>query len=986
MSSMPASQSTALVGRDTELQELISRLGIRASGRRGSEQSRAVLLAGDAGVGKTRLLTELRDVAFDRGWLVLAGHCLDLAHGSLPYLPFSEILGRVLTDRPEVAASVTERHPTLARLQPGRRLRTTDDHDSDQSLDRGNMFAAVHDLFETLAEAGPLLVVIEDTHWADQSTRDMLSFLFSRSFVGPVRMVVSYRSDDLHRRHPLRPQIAEWVRLSGVDRVQIDPLRPADVRRLVKKLHTGTLTEAEFTEIVDRAEGNAFFVEELVGASWATGGQIPADLADVLLVRLDGLDEVTLRVVRAASVAGRHVSHDLLQAVTGLGSADLEGALRAAVESNVLAAARNSAYAFRHALLGEAVYDDLLPGERTRLHMAFVEAIRGGTAAGTAAELALHARRAGDHETALRAAIEAGNEAFAVGGPSEAAGLFLAAIETLHTMRVPPDDVDEGVLVRRCAEALIASGRVSKAVKVLRAHLDAMPATAPAIERGQSLSALAAAFLVTDTTENEAAIAAEAVDLLADAPPRLLARALNVRARTLGRWNEDEARETAMRALALADRHNLVAIAVDVAATLTALDSTNDPDRLRSSWLEAAAKARAEGVLDAELRSLYFLGRFHHDRGELDEALDAYRQTVARGEASGLMWAPFPAEARFYIAYVLVERGDLDAAWDILDVSDQSPPLVFEWLYFALQVEVAQMRGEPSQDGLHKLRAHWSRDGLIALIAGTAELMAAEQRGDPDAALATYDQVVATVASLWHERFQARLRLATVVIGIFASAATKQTAGQRALAAESVTRLHEDGARVIDFYADYETARGPEYQAWVRRREAEHLRWRWLSQIDAPPAEELLAAWRAAEQAFVTHGNVYELVRVRVRCAEVLRASGDVAGARSYGDPARESAARLGAAPLLAELTALGAAGRAAPPSPASVGGQPAALTPRESEILALVAEGRTNGEIGKQLFISTKTVSVHVSNILGKFGAGSRTEAAAIARREGLL
>ncbi len=981
MTGMPASHSTALVGREAELVELISRLGIRASGGPGGEQSRAVLLAGEAGVGKTRLLTELRDVAHGQGWLVLAGHCLDLADGSLPYLPFSEILGRVHSARPEVAASVTDRHPTLARLQPGRRLRTSDDHESDQSLDRGNMFAAVHDLFETLATTGPLLVVVEDTHWADQSTRDLLSFLFSRPFAGPVRLVVSYRSDDLHRRHPLRPQIAQWARLNGVDRLQVEPLRAVDVRRLMVKLHTGPLTEADFTEIVDRAEGNAFFVEELVGASRATGGQIPAELADVLLVRLDGLDETTLSVVRVASVAGRHVSHDLLSAVTRLTTADLESALRTAVESNVLVAARESAYAFRHALLGEAVYDDLLPGERVRLHTEFVEALQHGTVAGTTAELALHARRAGDHETALRAAVEAGNEAFAVGGPSEAASLFLAAIDTLNTMRVVPDDVDEGALVRRCAEALIASGRASKAVKVLRAHLDALPADAPDLERGQMLSALAAAFLVTDTTENEAAIAAEAVELLADAPPRLLARALNVRARALGRWNEDEARETALRALALADRHNLVAIAVDVAATLTALESSNDPDRLRTAWLDAAAKARAEGVLDAELRSLYFLGRFHHDRGELDEALDAYRQTVARGEASGLMWSPFPAEARFYIAYVLIERGDLDSAWDLLDVSEQSPPLVFEWLYFALQTEIAQLRGVSRQGALHKLRTHWSRDGLIALTAASAELIQAEQRGDPAAALATYDQVVDTVTSLWHERFQARLRLATVVIGVFASAATKQTFAQRAVAAESVTRLFEDGARVIDFYADYETARGPEYRAWVRRREAEILRWRWLSQLDAPSAQELSTAWREAEQAFVTHGNVYELARVRVRCAEVLRASGDVAGARHYGDPARQAATALGAGPLLAELTALGSL-----PPPASGARPSATLTPRESEILALVAEGRSNGQIAKLLFITTKTVSVHVSNILGKFGASSRTEAAAIARREGLL
>ena len=392
MGDVPAARSADLVGRDAELEDLTSRLGIRASGP--GPAPHAVLLAGDAGVGKTRLLTELRDVALAEGWLVLAGHCLDLADGSLPYLPFSEILGRILAERPEVAASVTDRHPTLARLQPGRRLRATDDRDEAQSLDRGNIFAAVHDLLETVAEEGPLLVVVEDAHWADQSTRDMLSFLFSRPFAGPVRLVVSYRSDDLHRRHPLRPQVAEWARLRGVQRLQVEPLSDADVRHLIYLIHKDTtISEASIAEIVDRAEGNAFFVEELIGATWATGGHVPVELADVLLVRLDRLDDRTREVVRVASVAGRHVSHELLAAVTGLDASDLEAALRGAVESNVLTQSGGTSYAFRHALLGEAVYDDLLPGERTRLHTAFSQALQSGQVAGTAAELALHSRR-----------------------------------------------------------------------------------------------------------------------------------------------------------------------------------------------------------------------------------------------------------------------------------------------------------------------------------------------------------------------------------------------------------------------------------------------------------------------------------------------------------------------------------------------------------------------------------------------------------------
>ena len=194
MSSVPALRTTDLIGRDAELEELTSQLGIRASG--GDPTVRAMLVAGDAGVGKTRLLMSLRDAAIEADWHVVAGHCLDLADSSLPYLPFSEILGRVMADQPDVATRVLDQHPTLARLQPGRRVRSSETASGDQALDRGNVYDAFGDLLAALAQQAPVLVVVEDAHWADESTRDMLSFLFSRPVPG-VSLVVSYRADDL---------------------------------------------------------------------------------------------------------------------------------------------------------------------------------------------------------------------------------------------------------------------------------------------------------------------------------------------------------------------------------------------------------------------------------------------------------------------------------------------------------------------------------------------------------------------------------------------------------------------------------------------------------------------------------------------------------------------------------------------------------------------------------------------------------------------
>ncbi|WP_167288781.1 helix-turn-helix transcriptional regulator [Nocardioides seonyuensis] len=976
---MPSLRSPDLIGRDAELETLVSQLGIRAPAR----GTRSVLLAGDAGVGKTRLLTELRDVAVAQGWRVVAGHCLDVADSALPYLPFSEILGRLSVDQPAAVTQVTERHATLARLLPGRRVRRTDEQASDLALDPGNVFAGVHDLLETLAAEAPLLLVVEDAHWADQATRDMLSFLFSRGFEHPVALVVSYRADDLHRRHPLRPQVAEWSRLRDVERVALDPLSNSDVRRLVKMLRPGTMSEAELVAIESRAEGNPFFVEELVGAS-STGG-LPIELADVLLVRLDRLDDDARQVVRLASAAGRQVSHDLLAAVSTLDEATLERGVRSAVESNVLVAVRESAYAFRHALLGEAVYDDLLPGERARLHAAFVDAMCCERAVGTNAELAQHARRAGNHRVALRALVSAGNEAMSVGGPNEAATHFLDALEILGTLEERPDDVDESALVRRCAEAFVAAGRVSKAVKVLRGHLDGLPADASAEERGQLLTAIAAALLLIDSTESPEKIAAEAVELLADGPPPLLARALATRAQAMGRFNADEARETAMEALALAERHGLTGVIVDITTTLANLGAPHPDDQaqaaqLHAAWWSAVEAARAEGLVEPELRALYFLARLHQDRGEYADALAAFERVIARGEETGLRWSPYVAEARALRAVVLIFQGRLEEANQLLDVTGQDPPLVYEWLYFALQVRICVLRGRRHGDSFEQLRPHWSRDGMIALAAGTAELLEAEQRGDVAAAEAVYDQVVATLRPLWREWFQARLRLSTLVVGVHADAASGQSAEQRESARDAVERLLADGDHVIDFYAQYDELLGPEYHAWVQRRTAEHLRWRWAAQVEPPTHEELVSAWRATEAAFDSYGDVPELTAVRVRLAGVLRTTGDTVGARRVADLARESARAMGAEPLLARLTTQGSAPVAGPSVDA------VSLTRRESEILALVAEGRSNGEIGKQLFIATKTVSVHVSNILGKLGAASRTEAAAIARRRGLL
>ena len=975
--------STTMVGRDAELTEIASSLGVRPS-RRAHELS-DVLLSGDAGVGKTRLLRALRDLAVSDGWQVFAGHCLDFGDSALPYLPFSEVLGRLATALPDVVAEVAERHPALARLQPVRRVMgESDPVDAESSaLDRADLFRAVLAVLEAAAQRKPLLLVIEDTHWADQSTRDMLSFLLSRVDAAGFAVVASYRSDDLHRRHPLRRQVAEWSRLRGVDRISLSPLSDEAVRELVAELIPEGLPESEIADVVARAEGNAFFVEELTAAAADPGSFVPGDLADVLLVRLDRLDDHGRQVVRTASASGRRVTHDMLEATSELAPEALDEGLRSAVEMNVLLAERGG-YAFRHALLGEAVYDDLLPGERARLHARYVDALRDGTARGTAAELARHARLAMDKQTALTASVRAGNEASAVGGPDEAAYHYQQALELLSGGKdLGEHGIDLSKLVVRAADALTASGDPERAVAVIQEQLDRLPPDASDTWRARMLSAQAVDLSMTENDGDAVGLSDQAVALAPVGDSALRARVLANHAKLLSAWGRfDEAEAVGVDALELAERLDLSELASDVITTLSGLKKVGPKEGLRAALEQAVDRAVESGAVEAELRGRFLLGRSFEDWGEFDDAERWFTSAIARAVGAGLTWAPYGFESRWQLSWIHLVRGEWDRALELLVVEGPIPPPIPRALLTAMRLQILQARGEDVGPRVNGLRPFWRREGAVGIHAAAIEMVVAGRRGDAAGALASYDDAVGVLSRIWHDWFSARIRLAAAAIGVVADVMPRLSGAEREALVPGVERLHADGHTVLDRYQDPSGHWGPEGRAWVKRLDAETLRARWLSGVDAPAVGLLVETWREAEQLFAVFGHVHELATVRVKLAGILRASGDAAGARVVGDLARETAHALRAQPLLDELTALGNTAAAT----SSGRGTETPLTAREREILAHVAEGRTNGEIAKLLFISTKTVSVHVSNILGKLDAGGRTEAAAIARRRGLL
>ncbi len=1010
MSPVPTDE-LPLVGRAAQLAELVDRLQIRDL--RGSG---AVLLGGDAGVGKTRLLRAVRSRARAEGRHTVVGHCVDFGDSALAYLPFTEILGRLQAEEPQLLSRVALQHPAIGRLLPRRRVRAmsgnpseTDPADrrlpglgdglgGDARSSRADLFAGVHAVLEEVARQEPLLVVVEDAHWADQSSRELLTYLFTRGVDTPVSLVVSYRSDDVHRRHPLRPTLAEWSRLPTLERVQLGPLAEADVRTLVRALHPRPLTGLQVRDIIDRAEGNAFFVEELVSAAEATrlgGTALPDDLADLLLVRLDRLDESTRAVVGAASVGGRRVSHQLLAAVlsspvlsgSGAGPDDLDRALRQAVDALVLEPGREGAadsYTFRHALLSEAVYDDLLPGERVRLHTAYVAALQSGSVPGTAAELARHARAAHDSETAIRASTEAGDEAMQVGAPEEAARHYEVALELLGS------NVEDATgLVVRAADALAEAGDPYRAAKLVAANLAALPPSAAPEARARLLIAQAATAYLTEIDLNPLTLTTAALELVPESPPTpLRAEALAVHAKALlqGSSNEDSARYAA-EAIELATSLGLRNLAQSTALVLAKIDDLTGDRRAALARLDDVLdQARALDDADVELRGLHQLGGVHYGTGDFVRARKAYLAATERARDARRPWAPYGLDARGLAALSSYALGDWDDAVAVLGSGGELPPPAVE--AFLTSVRLAVEAGRGSADGIAHVamvRPFWERDGMIVVSSACAAVDLYGDRLDLESTIAIHDDAVTTLERLWPVTpLWVRLRLHALLIGQLAGHAAERSRSERV----KLARLGDGyAAAAAEFWQgrSFDGASRVEARAWRARLEAEHLRLHWLADVEPPDPQTLGQAWRSSVAAFDELGHVYEVARSQTRLAAVLHTTGELAGARELVTQARTTARRLGADPLVRELRTVSGSRRGArrrdEPAPTA-----ATLTAREREILALVAQGRSNGEVARQLFISTKTVSVHVSNILAKLGAAGRTEAAAIARRQGLL
>ncbi|MGO1971942.1 MAG: helix-turn-helix transcriptional regulator [Propionibacteriaceae bacterium] len=966
---MPA--ATPLIGRNADLARVTDALS-STTDRSGG----AVILSGDAGVGKSRLLAALREHAEAQGWAVLLGHCLDFGDNAVPFLPFSELLGR-LADRDAAATErLVSRHRGIRRLLPGHRLLAEVEGTEPATAGRSEVFEAMHAVLAELAAERPVLLQVEDVHWADQSTREMISFLLGRGFDGPVSVIVSYRSDDLFRRHPLRPAVAEWGRLHGVQRIMLGPLPEAQVRALVRALQPEPLRESAVQTIVSRAEGNAFFTEELVAAAHSPGQALPDDLADLLLVRLDRLSDEARTVVRAAAVAGRRVSQRLLERIVDLSDQALDEALRALVEANLLVRDTSGAddgLAFRHALLAEAVRDDLLPGERVRWHAACAAALKSREVPGTAAELAAHALAAHDRPTAITASIEAGDEAMSVGGPEEAARHYQRALELSAG-----DAGERATLAVKACTAITAAGRSHRAAALAQDELDRLPADVPVEARVRLLNVLTETALWSDDLQvDELETSTEALRLVDAEPSRLRAEVLSLHAMANAeRSRNDEAERWAAEAIALAGEVGAPAVAAESATLLAKLTArSGDPDGSQQALRELVQGARAAGDVAGEVRTRYHLGSEQFEAGQLIQARVEFTTAVDLAEQIGRPWAPFSLDARMLAAISAYVAGDWDEAEDLVDVAGLHPPGLAEAAMASVGLAVAAGRGRVEAVSLlPQLQPWWARDGVLALQGAGPMIDLAGQQGDLAAAERVHDEAVEMIKDLWQvPTFAAMVRLAATLLGQLASQPEPAETTERDRRLERGTELLAAARDSWQRTSGSRPGLGPEGTAWRDRAIAEEGRLRIRLQAPGAPNSQAQAeAWAETVAAFDRFGHVYEAARSRARHGAALRACGRTTQARDVLAAAHASARRLGAQPLLDELGV-----RAKQETRA--GG----LTPREREVLDLVARGKSNGDIARTLTISTKTVSVHVSNILAKLGVSNRGQAAAVAREQ---
>ncbi|GAB2850468.1 LuxR family transcriptional regulator [Actinocorallia aurea] len=914
------------MGRVRDLRRLRKALG---------EAPAVVLVGGEAGIGKTRLVREFAGAA---GVRVLSGGCVEFGADGLPFAPFSAALRGLVRE-----VGVEGIRGFLPEVQGlGRLLPEFGEVGEGGGESRARMFESVLTLLERL---GPVALVIEDAHWADRSSRDLLEFLI-RNLGGSVLIVVTYRSDALDRGHPLRGLLAELARVPVVERIELRRFTRAETRRLLQQALGREPDELVVEQVFRRSEGNPLFAEALAGID---GRMLPDSLRDLLLIGFQRLPEESQELLRVAAAGGTRFEHGLLSAVAGLGDAELSRALRPAVAANILVA-DSEGYAFRHSLIREAVYEELLPGELNGLHVRYAEAlterpslVAPGRAAG---ERAYHWYAAHEPAKALQSAWEAADEAERQFAHAEALHMLERVLELWE--RVPDGQrlaVRHMDVLMRAADSAQLGGEEERGAQFATEALK--EAETPA-ERAKLLAMRGLLSLAQARIEGMDDMR-EAIAALPEG--RVKARALAQYAVRLNKLSGGMAETHAAveEALRIGRAHDDMTPVVSALITKGLRHPGPDTERLAMFDEIEPLLPRSDDyddVLRLELARSHVL----EGMGRHEDAIRVARLGIAKAETYGLIRTTGTVLG-INVAEPMIALGRWDEALAVIERAIERRPLRRHQAGLRFMAGAVHTARGDLDVAAALLAAAWTTttDGplrraedYLPVVQMEVTLRLAE--GRPDLALAA----AAPLTERADMADEARYTWPALVAAAVASATPEEIAPFAARAETLEVRGELQRAHRLTFDA---------HAARVRREPED---------------------WAAVREAWRSLSRPYDLAKALYRSAEHAAASGDRDEALCFLAEAASLAESLRAAPLAAEVTALRS--RLGTATPAH------GLTPRELEVLRELATGRSNREIAEHLFISAKTVSVHVSNILAKLHATTRTEAATTAHHLGLL
>jgi DNA-binding CsgD family transcriptional regulator/tetratricopeptide (TPR) repeat protein len=1005
---MPRISSPVLVGRDADLTALL-----RATQAAGTGQPRFVIVRGEAGIGKSRLVLEASARAREHGVLVLVGECLDIGAGGLPYLPLAEALrglARQLTPdvleqvlgpgRRELAAIVPELSPEVADPVAGPWVTQL----LQSGLGQARLFERVLGVLGALTAVGPTALIIEDVHWIDDATRDLLTFLSHNLTSERLALVLTCRVDDLPRGHPILAWLAAIERSAGTVTIELGRLDRSAVEDQLRVLSDGAAPPELVGRIWRRSEGNPLFVEELMAAAGNDETE-PGSLVEMLLARVVKLEPEERAVVDAAAVAGRPVDDRLLADVLGISAFEVDDRLRAALDAGVLQLdSGTERYRVRHELLREVIERELLPGHRRRLHERFARRLQARpeladtSPVGAAAELAHHYAAADLPREAYTRSIDAAAAAEAVHAYADAHRHLERALDL--EARLPTetlDTVQRLSLRRRAADDADLGNDVPRAMELTLEALSLVDPAADPVTAGLLHSRIG--YLQWSLGDGTGAIDAHelAVRLVPGDPPsperaRVLA-SLGGGLMGAGRWAESRAVcEAAIEcAVATGARAEESRARNMLGSDLVALGAI---DEGIAQLREACAIAGETGPADMLIVGHFNLALNLAAADRLEEALASAEAGRAAAHEAGLQ-RRFGQDLAALAGDILIRLGRTSQAEAVLEQGLALAPGEGSSIYLrATKARLLTIRGDLA--GAEEALASIDLDGLdpdvAAYVAGVA-VDALTWDGRPEEALAMTERGLRHLEGLDDVLWTAPL----VALGLRAAAEWAESArarradGDRRQVLEMVEPLR---ARLdwLDRRVTTTSGRG-----WVALAQGELAR---IAGDDGP------MPWRAAIEAFDAVPDPLAGAYARFRVAEAsLRAAGvraDVAGlVQAAATVTADAGARLlhQAIATLAVRARLpvnpqapanqavnvpdeGADGARADPRAAAVA---LGLSPREIEVLELVASGLSNGEIAERLFITRKTAGVHVTHILDKLGVANRVGAAMVAARVGL-